>query len=103
MEMVVSPSLATRFPVLTRSWGIAWPLAWPDTIDHSPSSWDISGLAASWAPLVPTRRRIAISDTLGRIGSSKKARLMAERHRSPAGAAGETLNPQHCLAATVIG
>src|SRR5262245_26365772 len=97
METEVSPSLATRLPVLTVTSGIGTPLASPDTMDHSPSSRAISSFAASCAPARATTARTAITGPGTRIATPlpECVRWQNDPARRP-GPAGEdyTLSPR---------
>src|SRR5262245_938103 len=65
--MVDTPSLATRFAFLRKSSGRGCPSRSPETMVHSPSSWDISFLTASDGASAPTRRKAAVSDKSTRM------------------------------------
>src|SRR5271166_4447182 len=57
---------------------MAIPLAMPDTIDHSPSSWAISFLPASSALPEPTSTSTAISAAITRMGIPQENRGIIE-------------------------
>src|SRR5438046_5786805 len=65
--IVVTPSFATRLPVATIASGIGCPSAWPETIDHSPWSCDISFCVSIGASAVKASAIAAIRAAMRRM------------------------------------